>query len=85
MSHQLLCTHIDLYLGQENSEDTTHDRWTEESMHQQTITVLYYLDKKYNEEVEVGYSSELLEQVLWDKIPNCVLKEKRKKTAEVLY
>lgn len=39
----------------------------------------YYLNKKYNEEIEVGYSSELLEQVLWDKIPNCVLKEKGRK------
>lgn len=43
--------------------------------------VFDYLNKKYNEEIEVGYSSELLEQVLWDKIPNCVLKGKKHRIA----
>lgn len=33
----------------------------------------HYLDKENNEEVEVGYPSELLEEVLWDEIPYCVL------------
>lgn len=38
----------------------------------------YYLYKENNEKIEVGYPSELLKQILWDKIPNCVLKEKEK-------
>lgn len=45
----------------------------------QKLCAFHYLYKKNNEEIEVGYSSELLEQVLWDKIPNCVLKEKERK------
>lgn len=44
----------------------------------QEACVSYYLNKKNNEEIEVGYPSELLEQVLGDKIPNCVLKEKKR-------
>lgn len=39
----------------------------------------YYLYKEDNEKIEVGYPSELLKQILWDKIPNCVLKKKEKK------
>lgn len=35
----------------------------------------YYLYKEDDEKIEVGYSSELLEQILGDKIPNRVLKE----------
>lgn len=35
-----------------------------------------YLYKEDNEEVEVCYPSELLKQILGDKIPNGVLKEK---------
>lgn len=32
-----------------------------------------YLYKENNEEIEVGYPSELLEEILWDEIPYCVL------------
>lgn len=39
----------------------------------------YYLYKEDNEKVEVGYPSELLKQILWDKIPNCILKERKRK------
>lgn len=42
----------------------------------------YYLYKEDNEKIEVGYPPELLEQILWDKIPNCVLKPKKKKTTK---
>lgn len=52
---------------------------TEENMYLQT-TVLwiheFYLYKEDNEKIEVGYPSELLKQILRDKIPNCVLKKK---------
>lgn len=37
-----------------------------------------YLYKEDNEEVEVCYPSELLKQILGDKIPNCILKLKKK-------
>lgn len=40
------------------------------------ICECYYLYKEDNEKIEVGYPSELLKQILGDKIPNCVLKEK---------
>lgn len=38
-----------------------------------------YLYKENNEEIEVGYPSELLEEILWDEIPYCVLWETEKK------
>ena len=41
-----------------------------------TIHECYYLYEEDNEKIEVGYPSELLEQILGDKIPNGVLKEK---------
>lgn len=61
-----------LYLGQETSGHATGGASKQEP------AVFYYLNQKNDEEIEVGYPSELLEQVLWDKIPNCVLKEKEK-------
>lgn len=63
-----------LYLGQETSGHTTG------GARKQELAAFYYLNQKNDEEIEVGYPSELLEQVLWDKIPNCVLKEKEEKT-----
>ena len=55
---------------------------TEENIYLQT-TVLwiheFYLYKEDNEKIEVRYPSELLKQILRDKIPNCVLKKKEKK------
>lgn len=35
-----------------------------------------YLNKEDDEEIEVGYSSELLKQILGDKVPYCVLENK---------
>lgn len=40
---------------------------------------MFYLYKEDNEKIEVGNSSELLKQILGDKIPNCVLQKKKKK------
>lgn len=37
-----------------------------------------YLYKEDDEKIEVCYPSELLEEILRDKVPNCVLKKKRK-------
>lgn len=34
-----------------------------------------YLNQKYDEEVEVGDSPELLKHVLWDEVPKCVLED----------
>lgn len=47
--------------------------------------VYRYLYKEDNEEVEVCYPSELLKQILGDKIPNCILKLKKKKTSFRVY
>lgn len=41
-----------------------------------------YLDKEDDKEVEVGNSSELLKEILWEKIPDRVLRDKKKKEAE---
>lgn len=61
MSHQLLCTHRQWYLGQENLRQTiTTPGWRRACTSKQELCVLYYLYKKNNEEIEVGYSSELL-------------------------
>lgn len=38
----------------------------------------HYLYKENNEEIEVGYSPELLEEILWDEIPYSVLWEREK-------
>ena len=35
-----------------------------------------YLYKEDNDEVEVGYPPELLKQILGDKVPNGILKER---------
>lgn len=43
-----------------------------------------YLYKENNEEIEVGYPSELLEEILWDEIPYRVLWETGKKKKSVL-
>lgn len=37
-----------------------------------------YLNKKNDEKIEVSYSSELLKQILWYKVPKCVLKTKHR-------
>lgn len=44
------------------------------------LRLCHYLYKEDNEKIEVGYPPELLEEILGDKIPNCVLKEKTKTT-----
>ncbi len=44
------------------------------------VCVFHYLYKEDNEKIEVGYPSELLKQILRDKIPNRVLKEKEQTT-----
>lgn len=33
-----------------------------------------YLNKENDEKIEVSYSSELLKQIFWYKVPKCVLK-----------
>lgn len=37
-----------------------------------------YLNKKNDEKIEVSYSSELLKQIFWYKVPKCVLKTKHR-------
>lgn len=36
-----------------------------------------YLYNSHTQEVKVGYSSELFKQILWYKVPSCVLKVKK--------
>lgn len=43
------------------------------------VCVWNYLYKEDNQEIEVCYPPELLKQIFGHKIPNCVLKERKKK------
>lgn len=38
---------------------------------------VFYLNQKYDEKIEVGNSSELLEHILWDEVPKRVLQTKQ--------
>lgn len=68
-------THTRIYISGRETEVTLDSQTCKNCV---CMCEFYYLYKENNEKIEVGYPSELLKQILWDKIPNCVLKEKEK-------
>ncbi len=67
-------------MNSRKTEVTLAISWTDQQKKCVRIWECHYLHKEDNEKIEVGYPSELLKQILGDKIPYCVLQEKEKTT-----